>query len=534
MAGKYSKKKKKSPIVPILLTIIVLLVLVAGGMLLFRDQINTMLNPPQPTVPTQETVPTTVAPTTVPPTTEPEDDGLPKVVSTASFSVTGDLLMHKPVFNSCWDNTQNTWIFDGIFAQIKEYTEAVDYAIANLETTLCGPDNGYAYSGMPLFNCPDGIADASLNAGFDMLLTGNNHCYDTRIVGIKRTLEVLEQVGLESLGTQANAEDPDHKVIEVNGIKIGVTAYTAQTANQGGAAAYINAIACHPNAIPLINSFSYGALNKFYDEIGLQFEAMKEEGAEAIVVFMHWGEEYQLEPNKYQTQIAQQLCDMGVDVIVGGHPHVIQPMDLLTSTVDETQKTVCIYSLGNAVSNQRIHEMKMKTGHTEDGMLFNFTIAKYSDGNVAVQSVDVIPTWVHMVGMKESYTILPLDDSIRDQWMEKYEIDETTFSYCEASYDRTMALVAPGLEKAQQYCESYNAEILAGLHIPVAETEPTEPPTEATEEATVPATGAGATTETDSTEAAEETTAPVEATTEPTGETTAPTNETTAPTEAVG
>lgn len=525
MAGKYSKKKKKSPLIPILLTIIVILILVAGGMLIFRDSIRDMLFPTEPTVPTETAVPTTAEPTTVPPTTtEPEDD-LPKVVATASFSVTGDLLMHKPVFNSCWDNEKGDWIFDGIFAQIKEYIESADYAIANLETTLCGPDNGYAYSGMPLFNCPDGIADASLNAGFDMLLTGNNHCYDTRIVGIKRTLEILDQVGLESLGTQASAEDPDHKVIEVNGIKIGVTAYTAQTSNQGGGTIYINAIAAHPNAIPLINSFSYGQLDKFYQEIGAQFEAMKAEGAEAFVVFMHWGEEYQLEPNKYQTQIAQKLCDMGVDVIVGGHPHVIQPVDLLTGTEDESQKTLCIYSLGNAVSNQRIHEMKMKTGHTEDGILFNFTIAKYSDGNVTVQSTSAIPTWVHMVGVKESYTILPLDDTTRDQWKEKYGIDDTTFGYCEASYDRTMALVGPGLEKAQQYYDTYNAEILAGLHIPVEETVPTEPPTEATEETAVPATGETAAPAEDTSPA--EDSAPVE-------ETTTPTAETTTSTEAVG
>jgi poly-gamma-glutamate capsule biosynthesis protein CapA/YwtB (metallophosphatase superfamily) len=95
---------------------------------------------------------------------------------------------------------------------------------------------------------------------------------------------------------------------------------------------------------------------------------------------MHWGEEYQLEPTDYQKKIAQKLCDMGVDVIVGGHPHVIEPVDLLTSTQDENQKTLIIYSTGNAVSNQRIREMRMKTGHTEDGILFHFTLAKYIDG----------------------------------------------------------------------------------------------------------------------------------------------------------
>ena len=504
MPGKYAKKRK-FPLIPVLIAIVLALAAVTAVLLLKGPGTN---QPGETTVPTTAGTqpPETTAPpeTTVPPTTAPEE--VKVIEATASFTVTGDLLMHKPVFQSCWDNEQGTWVFDPIFTFVTPYIQAADYAVANLETTLRGENATYPYSGNPLFNCPDGIATASKNAGFDMLLTGNNHCYDTRMLGIRRTLEIVAENGLESLGTQYDAETPDHKVIEVNGIKVGMTAYTAETSDGMPGVPSINAIQCHPDSFGMINSFDYGQLNKFYEEIGAQFEAMKAEGAEAIVVYMHWGEEYMLEPTDLQVKIAQKLCDMGVDVIVGGHPHVVEPVDLLTSTEDESHKTLIIYSTGNAVSNQRIHEMRMKSGHTEDGILFNFTLVKYIDGTVEVLETSCVPTWVYMVGDKESYTILPLEFSLRETWQETFGIDEDTYNACLASYERTMALVGEGIEKARAWFDQAHQAKVEELSDPnwkpqppeteppetTAPSEPTETtdPTGSTGEATVPETTA--------------------------------------------
>lgn len=483
MPGKYARKPK-FPVLPLL---IVLLLAAACALLLLKDRIfpapggeTLPQTPTSTTVPTETTVPPTEAPTTVPEETQP-----PVIAAEASFTVTGDLLMHRPVFQSCWDSGKNDWVFDSIFTHVAPYIQQADYAVANLETTLCGPDNGYAYSGNPLFNCPDGIAVSSLNAGFDMLLTANNHCYDTRMVGIRRTLDILAETGLESLGTQHTADVPNHKVIEVNGIKVGMTAFAAETKRANPAVPALNAIQCHPSSVGMINTFNYGMLEQFYEEIGAQFEAMKAEGAEAIVVYMHWGEEYMLEPTEYQKKIAQQLCDMGVDVIVGGHPHVIEPVDLLTSTLDENQKTLIIYSTGNAVSNQRIHEMRMKSGHTEDGILFHFTLVKYIDGTVAVRSTGCTPTWVNMIGNQEKYIILPLDASTQDTWMETFSLSDATFAACLDSYNRTMELVGAGLEKAQAWFDAFHEAKAVYLSDPSRpwETEPTEPATEPSEPA---------------------------------------------------
>ena len=464
MQGKYARKRK-TPVFSIL--VILILILAAALVIIFRDKLpeTWVTAPPETsaatTMPAETTVPpTTVPPTTVPPTTEAPVD---PIATTASFTVTGDLLMHLPVIQSCWDKETSNWIFDPIFAYIAPYVQNADYAVANLETTLRGEHPNYPYRGNPLFNCPDGLAAASLNAGFDMLLTANNHCYDTQTGGVIRTLEVLEEAGLESLGTQKAKDDPDYKVIEVNGIRVGMTAYTFETQDGLPDTPSINAIQCQPDSFGLINSFDYDQLDKFYAEIGAQFEAMETEGAEAIVVYIHWGDEYKLKPNSYQKKIAQKLCDMGVDVIVGGHPHVIEPVDLLTSSEDEDHKTLIIYSTGNAVSNQRIHEMRLKTGHTEDGILFSFTLVKYSDGTVELLETSCVPTWVRMTGGRKSYTILPLEKDLMDQWKETFQIGDSTYSACVDSCNRTLALVGEGLEKAQEWFDARHAAKLEQL-----------------------------------------------------------------------
>jgi poly-gamma-glutamate synthesis protein (capsule biosynthesis protein) len=410
--------------------------------------------PAEQTQPTEQTTQPTE--TTVPPESR-------IIAATARFTVTGDLLMHLPVIESCWNSEKGDWVFDPIFTYVTPYIQKADYAVANLETTLRGENDTYPYQGNPLFNCPDGIAPAAKAAGFDMLLTGNNHCYDTRVEGVSRTLEVVEQAGLESLGTQKSKDDPDYKVIEVNGIKVGMTAYTFETSDGLPDVPSINAIRCRSNVLGMINSYDGGQLKKFYAEIGAQFDAMREEGAEAIVVYMHWGDEYRLEPTSHQKKIAQKLCDMGVDVIVGGHPHVVEPVDLLTSTEDENHKTLIIYSTGNAVSNQRIGEMDMKSGHTEDGILFHFTLVRYIDGTVALLETSCTPTWVHMEGYQQRYTILPLEYRLMDQWQEAYRLDEDTFNACVNSYRRTMLLVYDGLEKAQSWFDEQLAAKFALL-----------------------------------------------------------------------
>lgn len=384
------------------------------------------------------------------------------VVSTATISVTGDVLMHMPVINSCLSG--DTYDFTGIFQYLDDYAAEADYAVANLETTLAGSGNGYAYSGYPCFNCPDAIADALKNAGFDMLLTSNNHCYDTRTLGLTRTLQVAADAGLDTLGTQATAEAADYAIVDLNGIQVGMMCYSYATSDSYPDRPSMNGILTGTEASGMINYFDYDQLDQFYADVSACITAMETAGADTTVLYIHWGQEYQLSANANQTAIAQQLCDLGIDVIVGGHPHVVQPMELLTSTTDENHKTVCLYSMGNAVSNQRRENMNLSTGHTEDGVLFSFSFTQYADGEVLLDSVNILPTWVHMdtAGGTRTYRILPLDQNVTD-WSAAYGISASVAASAQESYDRTMNLVDEGLTAAQNYLTALREAKLTAL-----------------------------------------------------------------------
>lgn len=388
--------------------------------------------------------------------TELPTEEAPQLVSTATVLSTGDILMHGKVINS-GKQDDGSYNFDSIFQYVKSYSQAADFSVANLETTLCGTDNGYAYAGNPKFNCPDAIVDSLKGAGFDMLLTANNHADDTSLVGYKRTLNVVREKGLDTLGTYLSADEQKWTIEEVNGIKIGMVCYTYSDGFSQNGYPLLNYNEVGENGI--LNYFTYDKLPEFYTQLQGYLDEMKAAGAEATVVYLHWGEEYKWKtgegPNANQTAMAQKLCDMGVDVIVGGHPHVVQPVDLLQSGTDAEHKTIVLYSMGNAVSNQRKEEMQQSepTGHTEDGVLFCVTFAKYSDGSVCVDSAELIPTWVNMHANSGSteYNILPLEESTAAQWQAQFGLTDTQLANAKASFDRTQALTLTGMEKVQSY-----------------------------------------------------------------------------------
>lgn len=388
--------------------------------------------------------------------TEVPTEEAPQLVSTATVLSTGDILMHGKVINS-GKQDDGSYNFGSIFQYVKSYSQAADFSVANLETTLCGTDNGYAYAGNPKFNCPDAIVDSLKGAGFDMLLTANNHADDTSLVGYKRTLNVVREKGLDTLGTYLSADEQKWTIEEVNGIKIGMVCYTYSDGFSQNGYPLLNYNEVGENGI--LNYFTYDKLPEFYTQLQGYLDEMKAAGAEATVVYLHWGEEYKWKtgegPNANQTAMAQKLCDMGVDVIVGGHPHVVQPVDLLQSGTDAEHKTIVLYSMGNAVSNQRKEEMQQSepTGHTEDGVLFCVTFAKYSDGSVCVDSAELIPTWVNMHANSGSteYNILPLEESTAAQWQAQFGLTDTQLANAKASFDRTQALTLTGMEKVQSY-----------------------------------------------------------------------------------
>ena len=447
-------RPKNNHVVLKVILILIMLLLIAGTVYTVKLCLDlpSLETPTRPTesirLPSgnRESEPTEPTETTAPPeTTLPEPE---HVVGTASIASQGDLLMHGGVIRSGAQG-DGTYDFESLFRYVKEYVSGYDLALANLETTFGGDAN--PYQGWPLFNVPDAFGDSIVEAGYDLLLTSNNHCYDTLMAGFKRTIEVSRDKGLMVLGSRLTEEEPNYAVVDLNGIQVGMVSYTYTTSMSGGKPS-LNGNSPVENPA-LVNYFSYTNLDKFYSELTDILEKMKSEGAEATMLFIHWGTEYEIVENNYQDTIAQKVCDLGVDVIVGGHPHVVQPVQLLSSAVDPEHKTVCIYSLGNAVSNQRIAEMRLKTGHTEDGVLFAVTFEKYSDGTVYLAGAEVLPTWVNLssVNGKLEYNILPLEDAKRDTWKERFNLTDSLFQNCVDSYQRTMDIVGPGMEQVQTW-----------------------------------------------------------------------------------
>lgn len=387
--------------------------------------------------------------------TEPgADSGFVPVteVTRADLLATGDLMLHLPIVTSAKSGSQ--YDFQDIFQYVAPYVSKADYSVVNLETTLSGTDGGKEYTGYPKFNSPDSIVDAAAGCGFDMMLTANNHCYDYGTAGLKRTLEVVQNGGLATLGTVSSAEAPSHVVKDISGIKIGMVCYSYGQIGDNPDRPSMNDLPTDSAAAGLINAFDYNKLDLFYEEMTTQIADMRAKGAEAIVLYIHWGDEYSTSVTAAQKAIAQKMCDLGVDVIAGSHPHVVQPMELLSSTVDETHKTVCVYSMGNFLSNQRATNVSLTTGHTEDSLLFSFSFSKYSDGTVSLQSISILPTWVqvHGSGNNRVYRILPLDYQAGN-WNELYGLSSTDAENAKNSYNRTMELVNDGLKAAQNYLD---------------------------------------------------------------------------------
>lgn len=365
----------------------------------------------------------------------------------ATVISTGDIMVHSTQLTGA-KTSSGEYDFSAFFKETAPYFKAADLAVANLEVTFGGSESG-SYSGYPVFNTPDSLADTIKASGLNFLITANNHAYDTGLYGLKRTAQVLKQRGIEFIGTRETTDDLNFAVKEINGIKIGFANFTYETSGKTAGRKYLNGAIIAGEANDLINSFSYDRIDEFYATSANMINEMKSGGANYIVFYMHWGNEYKLSPDTWQKTIAQKLSNLGVNMIIGSHPHVIEPVELIRSE-DGESTTVCIYSMGNCVSNQRQEIMdSCPTGHTEDGVLFSFTLKKAKDG-VTLNSLDLIPTWVNKYkgGSGYQYTVYPLESA--EDGSQKYSLDSAAAAKAAKSFERTKAIVAAGLTECQQ------------------------------------------------------------------------------------
>lgn len=329
--------------------------------------------------------------------------------TTVQIAAVGDIMVHSPQLRAQYHHETRRYDFTNNFRFVKPYLLHADIALANLETTFGGDALGH--SGYPRFNTPDSLADALKDAGFDIIVTANNHTVDTGMGGMFRTIDVLQDRGLQVIGTKKSQEKESFLVKEINGIKIGFSAFTYETPRVSGKKT-INCIVVPPEYEDLIDSFSYQNLKEEMLKVKERIEVMRERGAEFIVLYLHWGDEYQRQPNTTQRKIAGLLADYGANLILGSHPHVLQPMEFIRSQ-NGNHAALVVFSLGNFISNQRAEFSA--TAYTEDGAIVYVEIKKdLQTGDVFPGKISYVPTWVHKYWEKNRlvFEILPLDDAL--------------------------------------------------------------------------------------------------------------------------
>lgn len=241
----------------------------------------------------------------------------------------GDMMQHDGQIKAA-RQADGTYAYH-CFDKVKPIIESADVAIANLEVTHAGPP----HKGYPRFCAPDEYLYAIHNAGVDVLLTANNHCCDTGKKGLERTIDLLDSLKIPHLGTYKNAAERDRTyplMVEKNGIKIALLNYTYGT-----------------NGIPTPQG-NIVNLDNDREQIKKDIAKAKSMNPDVIIANMHWGIEYVLLPNSQQKEFAQWLLDQGVDHVIGGHPHVIQPAEV-RQNAKTGEKNLVVYSLGNYVSN---------------------------------------------------------------------------------------------------------------------------------------------------------------------------------------
>ena len=368
--------------------------------------------------------------------TEPEEEK-PKDI-TISLAVVGDIMCHDTNYKDAYNSETKTYDFSHVFTNVADKLRNADLTIGNLETTFAGSDRGY--SGYPTFNTPDELATNLKDLGFDVLSTSNNHSLDKGYSGLTRTLEVLDENGISHMGTYSSEESSEEILVkDVNGVKIAFLAYTYGT-----------------NGIPIPSGKEYCVNLIDKDKIKADLEKAKALDVDLISVSMHWGNEYRLKSTTEQENLADFLFENGADIILGSHPHVLEPMERSTITLDDgtTKDGFLIYSLGNFISGQT----KQYTNHS---IILNITLTKHAEGNITIDDVSYTPTYVDNRGSSadERFKILDINQSIS-----AYEAGDTSIS--KSLYNKlTAALDATNKILARRYINKKIISQMLNLHI---------------------------------------------------------------------
>lgn len=303
---------------------------------------------------------------------------------TITISFVGDLMCHSPQYNFARVD-KNSFDFRPVYREIKYFLSSPNFMVGNLETVTAGKSVGY--SGYPHFNTPDQYLTALKDAGFDLLVTANNHSLDKGEKGVLRTIEQIKLNDLNYVGTASNQQDRDSiRYFQINGFNFTVLSYTFGT-----------------NNIPKPKGKDYLVNLIDYELIKKDIIAARKGNTEIVIVYYHFGDEYKRFPNQYQKDVVDSTIKFGSDIIIGAHPHVIQPVEYFKTQNAKLDTGFVAYSLGNFISNQRWR-------YSDAGVILNLSLTKnLLTDSVYISSVGYLPTWVFKGSTTagDEYIILP-------------------------------------------------------------------------------------------------------------------------------
>jgi poly-gamma-glutamate synthesis protein (capsule biosynthesis protein) len=377
-----------------------------------------------PDLPKDTPVSKQVSPEIMPlPSPEPTPEPTPEPPKTAVLMSAGDCVLHKLFQDSAYIPGEDRYDFYSIFSPIEEYLAESDVSIISFESAATNKRNDY--TGYPLFNCPPEIFDTFKAVGFDIVNNSNNHQLDRKLSGMFETRDNIKSRGLDVLGVY-DGEEPRYLIKEVNGIKIGIMAYT---------------YSCNMNELALSEEQRYRHL-ALIDRERIKAELTDmEENVDVSVVCMHWGVEYRQQPTEEQKQLAMDMVSWGADVILGSHPHVVEPSEMIEH---EGEQKYVIYSMGNFVSNQRRGAGGYPLTHkerAEDSMLVKIVFEKNPEtGNTIIKEVTHIPTWLWRYSENGVFRFRIIPVPYKD-FYQNNEYSEDVLYEAYQSYDRTMSLV---------------------------------------------------------------------------------------------
>lgn len=303
---------------------------------------------------------------------------------TVTLIFAGDVMGHIPQIDAAYNPLNDSYNYDICYKWVKSYIQQADFAVANLEVPIAGKP----YSGYPAFSSPDALLDALKNAGFDILLTGNNHVLDRGKPGLERTIRQLRKRNFLFAGSYIDQIQRDSLypiILQSKGIKIAILNCTYGTnGNQAQESSLVNYI----DTTEIINDINDA------DRLGVDFKIMT----------VHWGTEYELQAGKTQQKLAQFFVNHGINLIIGSHPHVVQNAEMLYGK--DNSPVQVYYSLGNFISNQR-------QANSDGGIMVKVVIGIKSK---SVLKTTYVPVWVYKgtLNAEYQYHLIPTVDFIQN------------------------------------------------------------------------------------------------------------------------